>query len=67
MQLGIDPYPKPYLIAYGNGKSYLLESGLTQSEFPMPGLYFGRIEGSRWRIIEKRGEIVDYWIKETED
>jgi hypothetical protein len=67
LQLGIDLYPKPYLIAYGNGKSYLLETGLTQQEFPMPGLYFGKIEGSRWRIIEKRGEVVDYWIKESGD
>jgi hypothetical protein len=67
LQLGIDPYPKPYLIGYGNGESYLLETGLTQREFPMPGLYFGKIEGSRWRIIEKRGEIVDYWIKESGD
>lgn len=67
LQLGIDPYPKPYLIAYGQGKSYLLEPSLTQSEFPMPGIYFGKIEGSRWRIVEKRGEIIDYWIKEASE
>jgi hypothetical protein len=63
LQLGIDPYPKPYLIAYARGTSYLLEPSLTQSEFPMPGVYFGKIEGSRWRIVEKRGDVVDYWIK----
>ena len=67
LQLGIDPYPKSYLIAYGNGKSFLLEPSLTQSEFPMPGLYFGKIEGSRWRIVEKRGDVVDYWIKSEAD
>lgn len=67
MQLGIDLHPRPYLIAYGNGRSYLLETGLTQREFPMPGLYFGKISGSRWRIIDKSGDLVDYWIKETDD
>lgn len=67
LQLGIDQSPRPYLLAYGNGRYFLLETSITQREFPMPGLYFGKESGSRLQILEKRGEIVDYWIKEETD
>lgn len=59
--------PKKYLTAYAKGQSYFLEPLSFTTEFPMPGLYLGQIEGTRWRIINKNGELDDYWIREFSD
>ncbi len=59
--------PTRYLTGYANGRSYFLEPLSMTTEYPMPGMYLGQIEGSRWRIINKNGEIDDFWIRELED
>lgn len=59
--------PQKYLTAYANGQSYFLEPLSFSTGFPMPGLYLGQLEGTRWRIINKSGKIDDFWIRDLED
>jgi hypothetical protein len=65
LRFDIDIADRLYLIAYAGGKTLILEPGLTETNIPMPGLYWSKFEGSRLVILTKDGKKQDFWIKRT--